>query len=101
MTRATPRCGAPEMTSSTGDDGAPATPGPDAPQAPAPPPSDPPRSGDEAVPGRDQRYDDAAEQVTEATSAADREEFRAALHELRGDVVAGDKIVVTGHKGAT
>ena len=48
---------------------------------------------------RDKRYDDAAEQVTDAASAADREEFRAAIDELRGDLVAGDKYTIwPGHQ---
>lgn len=83
---------------------------PDRPEPPAdqpsprdtPPPRDPPDVRDPVMPVRDKRYDDAADQVTEAASAADNEEFRATIDGLRGDFVAGDKYTIwPGHKGDT
>ena len=56
----------------------------------------------DAAPDPNKRYDDAAEQVTDSMSAADREEFRTDIDELRGDVVAGNKYVIwPGHRGVT
>jgi hypothetical protein len=57
--------------------------------------------GADASAGRETWYDEAAEEVADAMSATESEEFRATIGELRGDVVAGDKyIVLPGRRGA-
>ena len=90
------------MARTDGDDDAPARPGDAAGPDNRPASVDPPSLRDDPVPGRDKRYDDAAEQVTESMSAADREEFRTAIDELRGDFVAGNKYTIwPGHRGVT